>query len=160
MLVARQIGLQGGDAMDATVPAAAVQLLNGARDRASELLSALRVLPALPLETACARAAGAVHQYCSELLDELVTPVFLLTAAAGGSWVRQNYAQLAVDFAKSVRDLEADSLRRHALAQVLQNKILDSERRLRLVLDALSARPPISTADGRSLLKVSSQTGS
>ena len=83
------------------------------------------------------RAAGAVQQYSSQLTDELVSSMSASSPSEVAK-VKSCYTDLALEFAQSVRDLEPDAERRHEIAQAIQNKILESERRLRLLLEALA----------------------
>ena len=117
-----------------TPPATLVPLLvSAARERADALICALQDSPNAPIDVARDRAAIAVQQYCEQVMDELAAAV--TTASPDEvALVKQRYTELALDFAKSVRDLEPDAARRHAVAQALQYKILESERRLRSVL--------------------------
>ena len=110
-----------------------IQLIIAARERADALIYALQNSPRQPLDIARDRAAGAVQQFCAELMDELVASVSF-NSTSDAAKVKECYTELALDFAKSVRDLEADAERRHAIAQAIQYKILESERRLRAVL--------------------------
>jgi hypothetical protein len=117
-----------------TSPAALVpQLVIDARERARAMICALQDTPNTPIEVARDRAAASVQQYCDGLMDELAAAVGTASPDAVALF-RQRYTELALEFAQSVRDLEPDAARRHAVAQALQYKILESERRLRSVL--------------------------
>jgi hypothetical protein len=116
------------------------QLIVSARDRAQGLLNELRGSPEQPLEIARDRAAAAVERHSAQLIDELVSSTSP-DSALHPLRVKECYAQLALEFANAVRDLEPDSERRHAIAQAVQYKILESERRLRAVMEALAPPP-------------------
>lgn len=113
------------------------QLIISARTRGCDLLRTLENSPRQPLDVARERAAGAVQQYSSQLTDELVSSMSASSPSEVAK-VKSCYTDLALEFAQSVRDLEPDAERRHEIAQALQNKILESERRLRLLLEALA----------------------
>lgn len=119
-------------------PAALVpQLVSDARERARAMVCALHDSPNTPIEVARERAAASVQQYCEHVMDELAATVDRASPEAVALF-KHRYTELALDFAKSVRDLEPDAARRHAVAQALQYKILESERRLRSVLDRVT----------------------
>jgi hypothetical protein len=109
-------------------------------------LRALENSPAEPLDVALERAAGAVQQYCAQLIDELVASLSS-DSRSDLARVKSRYTELVLEFAQSVRDLEPDSERRHEVAQAVQCKILESERRLRSLLDALAPSLP-ANSDG------------
>ena len=113
------------------------QLIISARTRGSDLLRTLENSSRLPLDMARERAARAVQQYSTQLTDELVS---LMSASSPSevAKVKSCYTELALEFAQSVRDLEPDPERRHEIAQAIQFKILESERRLRSLLEALA----------------------
>ena len=69
---------------------------------------------------------------CSTDLRNAVLPV----EAAEARWVRDHYVPLMVEFATALRDSIADSKARHAAAQLIQCKVLEQERQLRLVLES------------------------
>src|SRR3954470_19234166 len=112
-------------------------LISSARDLARRLLGALADLPGQPLDVARSRAAEAVEQYSTQLIDELVAAV-PSNSTSEGARVKSCYTELALEFAQSVRDLEPDPERRHDIAHAIQFKILESERRLRSLLEALA----------------------
>ncbi|MEN3336429.1 MAG: hypothetical protein V7647_105 [Acidobacteriota bacterium] len=120
------------------------QLVTSARERGGVLLRGLEDVPTEPLDSARDRAAAAVEHYCADLIDELVA-----SASLSGPSIKQCYTELALSFAKSVRDLEPDAERRHAIAQAIQFKILQSERRLRSVLESLGVGQPEAVASDR-----------
>lgn len=136
------------------------QLISDARERAALLIAALKALRDEPIEVARERAATTVNQYCGELLESLSAAASSLSGTAPGAaaatlpstdrvgWIKQRYAELAMDFAQSVCQIETDAARRHAVAQAVQQQILELERRLRTALDALgaSAETPVPDA--------------
>jgi len=117
------------------------QLIISARTRGADLLRTLENTPAQPLDVSRERAAVAVQQYTAQLIDELVAS---LSAGSPSEMARlkSHYTELALEFAQSVRDLEPDSERRHEIAQAIQFKLLESERRLRSLLEALAPPRP------------------
>jgi hypothetical protein len=134
-----------------------IQLVTSARERGDALLRSLENVPAQPLEVARDRAAEAVEHYCADLIDELVASA---SPNASSVNVKECYTELALSFAKAVRDLEPDAERRHAMAQAIQFKILKSERRLRSVLESLSAtQHPAEATDTPHPTEVSSDEG-
>lgn len=116
-------------------------LMRLARQRAAELLSAFAsgaevgdTLPALS-----ARASDLLDAYCDGLLGGLLTAV----VPAGDEehdWVRRHYLPLVIEFGTAVRDAIADPTSRHAVAQTIQCKILEHERHLRIMLDAMAGK--------------------
>ena len=56
--------------------------------------------------------------------------------AAEVGWVRDHYVPLMVEFATALRDSIKESVTRHAAAQLIQCKVLEHERNLRMVLEA------------------------
>src|SRR4051812_21534020 len=110
------------------------QLISSSRDRAGKLLGVLKDSPGQPLEVARDRAARAVEQYSNRLIDELVASL-PSNSASGAARVKSCFTELALEFAQSVRDLEPEAHRRHDIAQAIQFKILESERRLRSLLE-------------------------
>ena len=96
----------------------------------------LKNSPTQPLEVARGRAASAVQVYSTRLTDELVASL-ASSSPSEVARVKSCFTDLALEFAQSVRDLEPDAERRHEIAHAIQFKILESERRLRSLLDAL-----------------------
>jgi hypothetical protein len=113
------------------------QLIISARSRGCDLLRALKNSPGQRLHVARERAAAAVQQYSAQLTDELVSSLSTSSPSEVAK-IKSCYTELALEFAQSVRDLEPDSERRHEIAQAIQFKILESERRLRSLLEALA----------------------
>jgi hypothetical protein len=122
------------------------QLITSARMRGGELLRTLGNSPAQPLDVALERAAGAVQQYCAQLIDDLVASL-PSNSPSDLARVKSRYTEVVLKFAQSVRDLEPDPDRRHEIAQAVQFKILQSERRLRSLLNALAPSLP-ANSDG------------
>jgi hypothetical protein len=113
------------------------KLIKDARERAEGSIRALQALPGEPIDVAQQRAGAAVEHYCADLLDALVAAASP-KSIGDWTWVKQRYSELALDFAKCIRDIEPDAGRRHAIAQAVQQEILEAERRLRAVLGALT----------------------
>jgi hypothetical protein len=111
-------------------------LVNSARDRATAVLTSFaaehRVDAAT--DTICAHVGALFEDYCAGLLDGLRNAV-LPVEAAEVRWVRDHYVALMVEFATALRDSIADSKARHAAAQLIQCKVLEHERELRVVLE-------------------------
>src|SRR3954449_9644846 len=117
------------------------QLIISARTRGGDLLRTLENSPAQPLDVARERAAAAVQQYSAQLIDELVASLSPGSPSEVAR-LKSSYTELALDFAQSVRDLEPEAERRHEIAQAVQFKLLESERRLRSLLEALAPSLP------------------
>jgi hypothetical protein len=117
------------------------QLIISARTRGCELLRTLENSPTQPLDVARDCAAGAVQQYSTQLIDELVSSLSSNSPSEVAT-VRSCYSELVLEFAQSVRDIEPNSERRHEVAQAIQFKILEAERRLRSLLEALAPSLP------------------
>ena len=116
-------------------------LIGNARERARELLTsfASRDVADVGTEVLCARVGAVFEEYCAALLDGLQHGV-LPVDAAEAQWVRDRYVPLMVEFATALRDAIVDSKARHAAAQLIQCKVLEHERQVRIVLDHSSTR--------------------
>ena len=139
--------------METQLSGLGIQFIRSARRRAQTLVHTLEHSHREPLDVARDQAAAAVEQYCAALTDELVASASSISVS--GAKLKECYTALALAFAKSVRDLEPDPERRHAIAQAILFKILQSERRLRAVMEALSdgdQGAPSGTTHGRSIL--------
>jgi hypothetical protein len=116
-------------------PALANYLISGAETRASELIAAFT--DAQPTESAAtfARMNAVLDDYCGVLLDALRRAVGAIDSSEA-TWLRKHYLRLIVEFATSLRDSIADQTTRHAAAQVIQCKVLEHERNLRIALES------------------------
>jgi hypothetical protein len=110
-------------------------LISNAQSRAADLTAAFASVQPTDGTTLSARISGVLDDYCSALLDDLRRAVEKIDAPEA-TWLRQNYLRLIVDFATGLRDAIADSTMRHAAAQIIQCKVLEHERNLRIALDA------------------------
>lgn len=122
-----------------TSPDAALgpQLVSEARARARAMICDLQDSPNTPIDVARERAGASVQQYCEGLMDELVASLGTSSGHEAIASVRRRYTELALEFAKSVRDVETDAARRHAVAQAIQYKVLQAEHRLRALLECI-----------------------
>ena len=118
--------------------AAENQLISSARRRGAELIRALVTTTGVSPDVLCERAAEAVDRFCADLLGGLITAAVPL-AGPESAWVRRHYLPLITEFGTGVRDALEDPTLRHAAAQAIQCKILEHERRLRIVLDSAAA---------------------
>ncbi len=110
-------------------------LISNAHVRAAELIASFAsVQPTDPTELS-GRISGVLDDYCSALLADLRRAVERIDAPEA-TWLRQNYLRLIVDFATGLRDAILDSTMRHAAAQVIQCRVLEHERNLRVALDS------------------------
>lgn len=118
-------------------------LIGTARQRAAELLSlfAAEHLANDETDVMSARVGVVFDDYCAGLLDGLRSAV-LPVEAAEARWVRDRYVPLMVEFATSLRDSITDSKARHAAAQLIQCRVLEQERQLRLVLESSMTSVP------------------
>jgi hypothetical protein len=116
-------------------PAVESYLISIARARAADLTAAFASVQPTDGTTLSARIGGVLDDYCSALLADLRRAVERIDAPEA-TWLRQNYLRLIVDFATGLRDAITDSTMRHAAAQVIQCKVLEHERNLRIALDA------------------------
>jgi hypothetical protein len=110
-------------------------LISNANARAAELLTSFASAQPIDGTEMSGRISGVLDEYCSSLLSELRGAVNRIDAPEA-TWLRQNYLRLIVDFATGLRDAIADSASRHAAAQIIQCKVLEHERNLRIALDA------------------------
>jgi hypothetical protein len=115
-------------------------LISNARERARELLTSFAADHVSDVGTdVCAGVGALFEEYCAALLDSFQNAV-LPVDAAEAQWVRDHYVPLMVEFATALRDAIADSKARHAAAQLIQCKVLEHERQLRIVLHPSSTR--------------------
>jgi hypothetical protein len=112
-------------------------LISSARERATELLAAFTAAhtPEEETDALCSRVGVFFDEYCGGLLAALRNAVQSLDAAEA-AWVRDHYIPLIVNFATALRDSITDRNARHAAAQLIQCKVLEHERHLRLVLES------------------------
>jgi len=110
-------------------------LISNANARAAELIASFASSQPIEGTEMSGRISGVLDDYCSCLLSELRGAVDRIDAPEA-TWLRQNYLRLIVDFATGIRDAIADSASRHAAAQLIQCKVLEHERNLRIALDA------------------------
>jgi len=122
-------------------------LISSARERATELLSAFTAAHTQQEEETdglCSRVGVFFDEYCGGLLAAFRNAVQSLDAAEA-AWVRDHYIAQIVNFATALRDSIADRTARHAAAQLIQCKVLEHERHLRLVLES-HATPELASA--------------
>lgn len=109
-------------------------LISNAQSRAAELIAAFASVQPTDGTALSERINGVLDDYCSALLADLRRTVERIDAPEA-TWLRQHYLRLIVDFATGLRDAISDSAMRHAAAQVIQCKVLEHERNLRIALD-------------------------
>jgi hypothetical protein len=122
-------------------------LISSARERATELLAAFTAAHTQQEEETdglCSRVCVFFDEYCGGLLAALRNAVQSLDAAEA-AWVRDHYIAQIVNFATALRDSITDRTARHAAAQLIQCKVLEHERHLRLVLES-HATPELASA--------------
>ena len=114
-------------------------LVNSARDRAAELVTSFAAEHGAEqeAESLCVKLGALFEEYCAGLLEGLRSAV-LPVDAADARWIRDHFVMLMVEFAIALRDSIADSKARHAAAQLIQCKVLEHERELRVVLETPS----------------------
>ena len=110
-------------------------LISNAHARAAELIASFAATQPTDGTELSARISGVLDDYCSALLADLTRAVERIDAPEA-TWLRQHYLRLIVDFATGLRDAITESAVRHAAAQVIQCKVLEHERNLRVALDA------------------------
>ena len=117
-------------------------LVNSARGRATELLTSFASEhgTCVDAEAICHHVGSLFEDYCGGLLDGLRNAV-LPADASEARWVRDHCLALMVEFATRLRDSIADSKARHAAAQLIQCKVLEHERELRVVFERPSTAP-------------------
>lgn len=123
-------------------------LISNAHSRAAELIASFASVQPTENPEMAARISGVLDEYCTSLLTDLRRAVERIDAPEA-EWLREHYLRLIVDFATGLRDAIADSASRHAAAQVVQCKVLEHERNLRVALDShggLTATVPATTA--------------
>jgi hypothetical protein len=122
-------------------------LIGNAQSRGSDLIAGFASVQPTEASLLAARIDGVLDDYCGALLEELRRAVDGIDSAEA-AWLRQHYLRLIVDFATGVRDAISDSTLRHSAAQVIQCKVLEHERNLRIALDTHGGlvTPPVSPA--------------
>jgi hypothetical protein len=110
-------------------------LISNAHARAAELTASFASVQPTDGPAMSARIGSVLDDYCSALLADLRRAVQSIDAPEA-TWLRQHYLRLIVEFATGLRDAIADSAMRHAAAQVIQCKVLEHERNLRIALEA------------------------
>src|SRR3954463_14007588 len=110
-------------------------LISNAHSRAAELIVSFSVGQPTDGTAMAARINSVLDDYCAALLADLQRAVERIDAPEA-AWLRRNYLRLIVDFATGLRDAIADSTLRHSAAQIIQCKVLEHERNLRIALDA------------------------
>lgn len=115
-------------------PVRETYLINDAHTRASGLIEAFSTHQPTESAAILARVGAVLDDYCGSLLDDLQHVMGTIDASEA-AWLRKHYLRLIVEFATSLRDSIADRTSRHAAAQVIQCKVLEHERNLRIVID-------------------------
>src|SRR5204863_8085308 len=110
-------------------------LISNAHSRAAELIASFSAAQPTDGTAMSARIGCVLDDYCGALLADLRRAVERIDAPEA-AWLRRNYLRLIVDFATGLRDAIADSMLRHSAAQVIQCKVLEHERNLRIALEA------------------------
>src|SRR5262245_28153504 len=124
-------------------------LISNAHARAADLIESFASVQPTDGTALSARISDVLDDYCGALLAELRRAVERIDAPEA-TWLRQHYLRLIVDFATGLRDAIADSAMRHAAAQVIQCKVLEHERNLRIALDALGGLTSSTVTDAAS----------
>lgn len=109
-------------------------LISSAHARAADLIASFASVQPTEGTEMAGRVGGVLDDYCSALLADLRRAIERIDAPEA-TWFRQHYLRLIVDFATGLRDAIGDSTLRHAAAQVIQCKVLDHERNLRMALE-------------------------
>ena len=126
-------------------PAAESHLISHAQTRAAELIASFVTDQPTDGPATLTRVEALFDTYCGELLENLRRAVGSIDAAEA-AWLRQHYLRLVVDFATVLRDSIGDATSRHAAAQVIQCKVLEHERHLRIALDSHGGLVPATLA--------------
>ena len=132
-------------------------LISNAHARAADLIASFSSVQPTDGTEMGGRVGGVLDDYCSALLADLRRAVERIDAPEA-AWLRQHYLRLIVDFATGLRDAIGDSTLRHAAAQVIQCKVLEHERNLRMALDThggLASTTPVSDPSETDPVKVS-----
>lgn len=116
-------------------PAFESYLINGAQTRASDLIRLFAGQQPTEREAIFARVNTVLDEYCAALLEDLRHAIGTIDDSEA-AWLRKHYLRLIVEFATSLRDSIADQASRHAAAQVIQCKVLEHERNLRIALES------------------------
>jgi hypothetical protein len=110
-------------------------LISNAHSRGAELIASFSAVQPSDGTAMSARIGGVLDDYCGALLTDLRGAVGGIDAPEA-AWLRRNYLRLIVDFATGLRDSIAEPTLRHSVAQVIQCKVLEHERNLRIALEA------------------------
>jgi hypothetical protein len=127
-------------------PVAENNLISNAHARAAALVVSFASVQPTDGTELSARISRVLDDYCSAVLADLRGAIDRIDAPEA-TWLRQNYLPLIVDFATRLRDAITDSAMRHAAAQVIQCKVLEHERNLRVILDAHGGPASATTTD-------------
>jgi hypothetical protein len=122
-------------------PALESYLISNAHSRGADLITAFSAEQPSDPAAMSARIGTVLDGYCGALLDDLRRAVGQIDPAEA-TWLRQHYLRLIVEFATNVRDSIADPTSRHAAAQIVQCKVLEHERNLRMAIDTRGGLPP------------------
>jgi hypothetical protein len=122
-------------------PALEQYLISNAQSRSADLITAFSAEQPSDAAAMSARIGTVLDGYCAALLDDLRRAVGQIDAAEA-AWLRQHYLRLIVEFATNVRDSIADAASRHAAAQIVQCKVLEHERNLRMAMDTHGGLTP------------------
>jgi hypothetical protein len=122
-------------------PALEGYLISNAHSRGAELITSFSADQPSDAAGMSARIGTVLDGYCGALLDDLRRAVGHIDAAEA-AWLRQHYLRLIVEFATNVRDSIADPASRHAAAQIVQCKVLEHERNLRMAMDTHGGLTP------------------
>jgi hypothetical protein len=87
----------------------------------------------VPLDTLCTEAGEALHEYASETLDAFIRAAKIVDESDRSGWLVHAYRDGISRTAVALRDAVSDLSARHAVAQRLQERLLQAESRLRFL---------------------------
>jgi|RhiMetdeSRZDD1v2_1073273.scaffolds.fasta_scaffold242399_1 hypothetical protein len=110
-----------------------------ARQRIVDVIALKYTQGGVDAQALSASAGSNLDQYAHDLLHRLIDAVRGRWDEEAADWVRQRYHDCLSALGMSLRDLILESGPRHALAQALQQRMLEAELRLEHTISAIAS---------------------
>jgi len=110
-----------------------------ARQRILDVIALKYTQGGVDAQTLSASAGSNLDQYAHDLLHRLIDAARAKWDEEAADWVRQRYHDCLSALGMSLRDLILESGPRHALAQALQQRMLEAELRLEYAINAIAS---------------------
>jgi hypothetical protein len=108
-----------------------------ARQRIVDVIALTYTHGSADAQTLSASAGSNLDQYAHDLLHRLIDAARGAWDDQAADWVRERYHDCLSALGMSLRDLILESGPRHAVAQALQQRMLEAELRLEHALDTI-----------------------